>query len=228
MRLSWVRPVILGACCLSLGGCVVAAMGAAAGGGYVLGQDRGVDGTFTDTSIKAQINAQWVHDKPELLNEVFLNIFNGRVLLTGHVPTQDLHDLAGAGAWKADGVKDVINDIQIGQPKGSSLNDNWIQTKLRSSLTFDADIRSMNYSLQTVDGVVYILGMAQDTTERDKVLNYARNIPDVVRVVNYIQIRPATDDAQAAPAAPPPSRTAPPPPRSTAPNPAAIQSEPLE
>ena len=177
---------------LPLGGCLVAAVGAAAGGaGYTAGNERGVGGTATDTGIKASINAIWSNDNGQITSYIDLNIFEGRVLLTGAVPDPKIRDQAVAGAWKASGVKEVINEIQVAQGAsfGTAASDNWILARLNSDMVFDSIVRTPNYSLQCVDGTVYILGVARTQNELDHVLNYARNIPNVRQVKNYIRIR---------------------------------------
>jgi osmotically-inducible protein OsmY len=177
---------------LPLGGCFVAAIGAAGGAaGYTMGNERGVGGTVSDTSIKTQINAIWAKDNGQIPSYVDLNIFEGRVLLTGGVPDPKIRDQAVAGAWKADGVKEVINEIQVAQGAsfGTAASDNWILARLNSDMVFDSQVRTPNYSLQCVDGTIYILGVARTQTELDHVLNYARNIPNVKGVKNYIRIR---------------------------------------
>jgi osmotically-inducible protein OsmY len=177
---------------LPLGGCIVAAVGAgAAAGGYTAGNERGIGGTATDTGIKASINAIWAHDNGQIPSYVDLNIFEGRVLLTGAVPDPKIRDQAVAGAWKANGVKEVINEIQVAQSASFSTaaSDNWILARLNSDMVFDGAVRTPNYSLQCVDGTVYILGVARTQNELDHVLNYARNIPNVRQVKNYIRIR---------------------------------------
>ena len=177
---------------LPLGGCLVAAVGAgAAAGGYTAGNERGIGGTATDTGIKASINAIWAHDNGQIPSYVDLNIFEGRVLLTGAVPDPKIRDQAVAGAWKANGVKEVINEIQVAQAASFSTaaSDNWILARLNSDMVFDGAVRTPNYSLQCVDGTVYILGVARTQNELDHVLNYARNIPNVRQVKNYIRIR---------------------------------------
>ena len=177
---------------LPLGGCLVAAVGAgAAGAGYTAGNERGIGGTATDTAIKASINTTWANDNSQIASYVDLNIFQGRVLLTGAVPDPKIRDQAVADAWKASGVKEVINEIQVAQAASFSTaaSDNWILARLNSDMVFDSQVRTPNYSLQCVDGTVYILGVARTQTELDHVLNYARNIPNVRQVKNYIRIR---------------------------------------
>jgi osmotically-inducible protein OsmY len=177
---------------LPLGGCFLAAVGAgAAAGGYTAGNERGIGGTATDTGIKASINAIWAKDNGQIPSYVDLNIFEGRVLLTGRVPDPRIRDQAVAGAWKANGVKEVINEIQVAQGAsfGTAASDNWILARLNSDMVFDGAVRTPNYSLQCVDGTIYILGVARTQNELDHVLNYARNIPNVRQVKNYIRIR---------------------------------------
>ena len=177
---------------LPLGGCLLAVVGAGAGaGGYTAGNERGIGGTATDTGIKASINAIWARDNGQIPSYVDLNIFEGRVLLTGRVPDPRIRDQAVAGAWKASGVKEVINEIQVAQDAsfGTAANDNWILARLNSDMVFDGAVRTPNYSLQCVNGTVYILGVARTQNEMDHVLNYARNIPNVRQVKSYIRIR---------------------------------------
>ena len=193
-----VRSLMIAAACGTLlNGCVVAAVGVAAGGGYTMGQERGPGGVVSDTQIKTVLNAKWAKDDSKILDYIDLNIFEGRVLLTGNVPNPQIRDEAVADAQKVDGVKEVINDVTIGQRStvGSTASDNWILTRLRSSLTFDGSVSSLNYSLQVVDGVVYILGSAKNQTEKDLVINHARNTPDVVKVVSYIRLRPGSQSS---------------------------------
>ncbi|HLZ66486.1 MAG TPA: BON domain-containing protein, partial [Aliidongia sp.] len=136
-------------------------------------------------------NAIWAKDNGQIPSYVDLNIFEGRVLLTGAVPDPKIRDQAVAGAWKASGVKEVINEIQVAQGASfqTAASDNWILARLNSDMVFDGAVRTPNYSLQCVDGTVYILGVARTQNELDHVLNYARNIPNVRQVKNYIRIR---------------------------------------
>jgi osmotically-inducible protein OsmY len=204
---STLRAVLLAAGASSmLGGCVLAVVGAgAAAGGYTLNQERGPGGVVSDATIKAQINAKWARENSGILSYVNLNVFQGRVLLTGDVPSPDIKNQAVTDVRSVQGINELIDGINIA-PRAtfsSSAKDNWILTQLNSSLTFDGDIRSLNYSLQCVDGVVYILGIARDQSELDKVVFHARTIPGVVRVVSYIRIRVGVNGGQSTVSAPP-------------------------
>jgi osmotically-inducible protein OsmY len=94
-------------------------------------------------------------------------------------------------AWQAEGVKEVINEIQLAGSGGASglARDTWISTQLKSALLFDKQVSSINYSIETVGGTVYLIGLAQDQRERDRVMNHARGLNYVKKVVNYVKIK---------------------------------------
>ncbi len=176
--------------CVALNGCVVAAIGGAAGGGYVMAQSSRSEQSWHDGDIKASLDDRWEEREPELHQGVSVDVMDGRVMLTGEVPAPSLRDHATADAWKVGGVEDVINEIQIGPGTsfGQDATDNWILTRLRSELTFDTSVSGSNYLLESVHGTVYVLGTASDPGERDRVLNRARNLPNVRRVVSHIRL----------------------------------------
>ncbi len=67
--------------------------------------------------------------------------------------------------------------------------DVWITAQLRSKITFDSEILAINYSIETVNKVVYLMGVAQSEAEIDRVIRYARNIDYVRKVVNHVRIK---------------------------------------
>ena len=208
------RPVLsalaLSLACVSLNGCVVAAIGGAAGGGFAVVQGSRSEQSWHDGDIKASLDDRWEEHDPELRQGVAVDVLDGRVMLTGEVPAPSLRDHATADAWKVEGVQEVINEVQIGPGTsfGQDATDNWILTRLRSELTFDTSVSGSNYLLESVHGTVYVLGTASDQGERDRVLNHARNMANVQRVVSHIRL--ATEAPMGGNPPPPPPSYAPP------------------
>ena len=68
-----------------------------------------------------------------------MQVYMGRVLLTGTVDTPEMRAEAVKLAWTAEGVKEVINEIQLAGAAGASgfARDTWISTQLKSALLFD-------------------------------------------------------------------------------------------
>ena len=93
--------------------------------------------------------------------------------------------------WQVEGVKEVINEIEI--KDDSSLSD-WftdvkIGTELRNKLRFDEAVSSTNYSIEVVNKSVYLIGVAQDQAELDRVMAHAKDVQYVRRVVNYVRLK---------------------------------------
>lgn len=180
--------VLLGA---SLHGCVSAVVGVGATAGTAAMEERGLSGAADDTALRLRINALLSDKDERLWRKVGMQVYMGRVLLTGTVETEAMRAEAVKLAWTAKGVKEVINELQLADSGGASgfARDTWISTQLKSALLFDKQVSSINYSIETVRGTVYLIGLAQDRAELDRVMNHARGLSYVKKVVNYVQIK---------------------------------------
>lgn len=170
-------------------------MGAAVGSGATLGvaaaQDGGIKGAATDAAIRFQIHDAWFKYNFDMYRSLGMTVKEGRVLVTGNVPDPDMRVEAVRLAWQANGVRQVINEIRV-QDKGSVtgyLRDSWITGNLRTTLTFDMEIQSINYSIDTVRSTVYLMGVAQDDAELQRVIDHARNQRYVENVVSYVRLK---------------------------------------
>lgn len=176
---------------LSLQGCVGAVVGVGATAGTAAMEERGLSGAADDTALRLRINALLSDKDERLWRKVGMQVYMGRVLLTGTVETPEMRAEAVKLAWQAEGVKEVINEIQLAGSAGASgfARDTWISTQLKSALLFDKQVASINYSIETVAGTVYLIGLAQDQRELDRVMNHARGLSYVKKVVNYVKIK---------------------------------------
>ncbi|MFC7332853.1 BON domain-containing protein [Rhodocista pekingensis] len=140
-----------------------------------------------DATIRKEIERRW-QEQGSAGRGVDLSVSGGRVLLTGRARTPDQRVDAVRLAWQADGVTEVINEIQIDDESGltDKATDLWISTRIRSKLLFDADISSGMFSVDTVNGTVYVMGRARSQVELDRVLSHVRAVPRVRRVVNHV------------------------------------------
>jgi osmotically-inducible protein OsmY len=214
---------------IALGGCPVAIVGglaAAGGAGYAANQERGARGVASDFTIKTDIQSAWLQVNPNLQSDFNVTVYQGRVLLTGKAPTPEMKAQAQQLASGVAGVRTVYNEIEVGPSESawSSAKDAWITSQVRSDLIFNSHIRSDNYTIETVDRSVYLIGSARSQAELDTATTMARYVPGVKRVVSYVEIRPGAPTG-AAPAA----ALAPPPPgEPTASAPAAAPTTPVE
>jgi len=230
-------PLALGGC---IGAVVVGGMAAAAGSGYMVGQERGADGLARDFAITTDLREKLAKTDPKLDAGVTATVYDGRVLLTGQVPAPEMKMAAGRLAREDSRVRAVYDEIEVAGDDTflEGAKDAWIGTQVRSEMVLDPDIRGVNYMIEAKNGSVYLIGMARSPQELQKVTDIARHVSEVKRVVSFVEIRPgapaATPSLASGPVAPgppprmpPPSGTAVPNPIAPAAPPAAIQVEKL-
>lgn len=189
---------------LLLTGCAGMLVGAGATAGVAAAQEGGVKRAWSDAQIQAQINKLWFEYDVDTFAKSDLTINQGRVLITGVVQNPEARVEAVRLAWQPKGVKQVINEIRVAKSGGITgfARDTWITSRLRTVITFDRNIQSINYSIDTVQGTVYLMGSAQNQQELNRVVEKARTIPDVKQVVSYVKLlgRPVLGNDTAQPA----------------------------
>ena len=178
-------------CSLMISSC--SPIGLAAGAGATIGsaaaREGGVSGAASDVRIKALVSDKWFRYNLDTFAKLNLTVDEGRVLITGVVQNPEDRVEAVRLAWQVDGVTQVINEIRVADSDGVQgyVRDTWITTRLRTALTFDSEVQSINYTIDTVQGTVYLMGVAQSRAELDRVLAVARTIPHVKQVISYVK-----------------------------------------
>jgi osmotically-inducible protein OsmY len=194
-RTGYPRPmkgVLLLPLLLGLAGC--AAPGLIAGGAATVGvaaaQERSIGDAVDDVGIQLQIEAFLLDRSTELFRKVNATVHEGRVLLTGAVPTAEDRVEAVRIVWTVKGVTEVLNELQISDRSSvvDYFKDAKITTQLRFQMLRDRDISDINFSIETVNGTVYIMGIARTRAELDKITDHARNIAGVVKVVSHVRL----------------------------------------
>jgi len=179
------------------------AISAATTSAVTASQERGFQGALQDSEIRLNINHLWLQESEKLFRSVYLQVQEGRVLLSGKVAEPETRVTAARLVWQVNGVREVHNEIEVTDKSSltSYARDSWINTQLKSKLLFDQDISAINYSIETVNQVVYLIGLAQHAEELERVLAHAKDIPYVRRVVSYVSLK--DDPKRRASAAPP-------------------------
>jgi osmotically-inducible protein OsmY len=153
-------------------------------------QTRGLGGYVSDGELRARYHfALFDHDH-KLFYYVKSNVYEGRLLLTGAVPTAEMQEDAVRIAWQVQGVQSVINEITVSKGKGfvQTAHDKWIATKLNTILLFDEKVNSRNYEILVVDGTVFLVGVARSQKELDAAIQKAQGVSGVKKVVSYVRV----------------------------------------
>ena len=162
----------------------------AATAGLAVAQERSIGTVIDDTAIELQIQHYLLQASDGLFIRVGIEVHEGRVLLTGVVPAPDDRVEAVRQAWQVNGVLEVINEVQVSDRAGITdyLRDVKITSQLRFKMLRDRDISDVNYTVETVNGIVYLMGIAGSRPELDKVTTHARNIAGVQKVFSHVRL----------------------------------------
>ncbi len=189
----WLALALLLALAPALGGCIGGlALGAGAAAGVAAAEERGAKNAANDKGIELAINDVLFRTDLSLYHKLGATVYEGRVLLTGVLQTEEQKDQALKLVWGAsDRIVEVIDEVQI-HPAGNLLdfsNDAWITGQLRLKLASDREIIDINYSIETVNATVYLIGLAQNEAELMRVTDHARTIKGVRRVVSHVWLK---------------------------------------
>ena len=183
---------------VALSGCV---------GVNVTAQERPLERAFSDFGTRTELNARMLAEDPRLFANVSTVVLEGRVHLAGTVGSDAERQRAQQLAMATPGVAEVINNIEVTQSGGilETVDDRWISGQVRAAILTDGSIRDSNYTIDTQNNVVYVMGIAQNEAELSKVLTHAASVRGVRQVVNYAVLKDdARRQAVEAPAAPAP------------------------
>ena len=151
-------------------------------------KEKGIKEAISDGMIDAGVNKEFFNHDVNMFMNVEIEVVEGRVLLTGSVK-QSKHRLDAVKlAWKVLGVREVINEIDITEKGGIKqyLIDVKIKTQMRYKVIADKEISSINYNFEVVNGIVYIIGIAENKKELKKIIKHANTIGSVLKVVSHV------------------------------------------
>lgn len=154
-------------------------------------KDKSIGDSFNDISIKARISkAISKSSYKSISSRVNLEVTNGRVLATGILSNQDEIVEVLNIIWRQEGVKEVDNEIKIQANDEASISqfvkDSWITSQIKTKTFFTKKIKFVNYTIVTLNSVVYVFGNSVNKQELDRVLEIASEISGVKEVINYV------------------------------------------
>jgi len=177
---------------LFLSGCASAIVGGAATLGIAGVQERSIKDAAIDLEIELLIqDNMFREDTEKMFSAIDVIVIEQRVLLVGNVVNEKIRDKAAAIAWETNKVKEVLNEVTINKNLNlvSSAKDARISLNLSGLLIGDSNISDINFSHSVSGQTIYIIGIAENDSELNNVLNHARTIQGVKKVVSHIILK---------------------------------------
>ncbi len=153
--------------------------------------DRSLGTVVDDATIKVNIAAKFINSGDNLFVDVNTTVLESRVLLTGLVSNQEVRIEAVRLVWEVEGVKEVINEIEIGNRSSIKdyAKDLWINTQAKAIAAKTVGLRSVAYNFETINGKIYIAGITSKADQLESVVEELKNIKGVSEIINYVIIK---------------------------------------
>ena len=97
-------------------------------------------------------------------------------MVAGDVKDEGAASDALGPARRPGGVRNVINEIGVTRSwdLADVARDSWITAPIRARITIDREIRVVSYGVETVNGVVHLIGIAQSRAELGRTVAHLR------------------------------------------------------
>lgn len=143
----------------------------------------------TDEFIKQEIVDQLTWDASVDANDVFVNVVEGVVHLSGVVPTYTAKIAAENNAYRVADVIRVENMIEVEFPAGVTLlSDTEITNMVKSKLIWNDQINATGIDVETLNGVVTLSGTVNSYWEKNLAANIAFATNGVLHVNNNLTV----------------------------------------
>ncbi|MBT3351516.1 MAG: BON domain-containing protein [Nitrospinaceae bacterium] len=165
-------------------------------------QDRTGEEQIYDAGIFSRFTRKIEKINPDLLFDLNVDVWRGRVMLTGLMDDPVLWERL-VRVIKEDGqARRIYNEILIVPnkekgnletvlPPSQQLKDYLVEMDVKVRLFSDDDVKSVNYHLRSVRNRIYIIGYSRSAIERRRVLRLIREVNGVNEVKDFISIAPA-------------------------------------
>ena len=161
------------------------------GSGVSIAYDPRTVGMQIDDSImqKNLIGRLTLTDKKYIIS-ISAKVIDGNIYLSGKVDEPEEKLKIIKMAWETKGARSVQSTVTI---KGnnnfkSTAKDILITSQLRTALIFNKLTKATNYTIDTINGKIYIFGIAMTKKEKEKVISEADQIHGVKDVIPSIYL----------------------------------------
>lgn len=145
--------------------------------------------SFSDSRNESLAKKRIQDANPGLADaKIDVTSFDGIVLITGQVSSEDLIPIASAQVEPLRNVRKVHNELTVAGKTTllSRTNDSWLTTKVKSTLSASESSDATRIKVVTENGVVYLMGLLT-RAEADAAVDTTRGIKGVQKIVKVFE-----------------------------------------
>lgn len=151
--------------------------------------ERTMGAKLNDNEIETAAKVNIKKADPQLENaHINIDSFNGIVLLTGQVASDELRNLVADTVYKLNPVREIHNELVVSEPTdfAARAKDTWISTKIKAQLLADSETESRRVHFVTENQAVFLMGIVTHA-EADRIVNMVSHTADVQKVVKVFE-----------------------------------------
>ena len=153
-------------------------------------QEKGLGTSINDKVIYVKLRNAIYDWNPSVSENISLSVDNGSILVTGKLKTIDTKVMLTKIIWEINGVKEVNNKVQISETINfkNIAKDLASLGEIKAKLMASKKLNSLNFSIDVVNNIAYISGIASSEEEIAIVTQIAQEARFIKEVQNFVKV----------------------------------------
>ena len=153
-------------------------------------QEKGLGTSINDKVIYVKLRNAIYDWNPSVSENVSLSVDNGSILVTGKLKNIDTKVKLTKIIWEINGVKEVNNKVQISETNNfkNIAKDLASLGEIKARLMASKKLNSLNFSIDVVNNIAYISGIASSEEEISIVTQIAQEARFIKEVQNFVKV----------------------------------------
>ncbi len=153
-------------------------------------QEKGLGTSINDKVIYVKLRNAIYDWNPSISENLSLSVDNGSILVTGKLKNIDTKVQLTKIIWEINGVKEVNNKVQIVETNNfkNIAKDLASLGEIKARLMASKKLNSLNFSIDVVNNIAYISGIASSEEEISIVTQIAQEARFIKEVQNFVKV----------------------------------------
>ena len=153
-------------------------------------QEKGLGTSINDKLIYVKLRNAIYDWNPSVSENISISVDSGSILITGKLKKIETKVELTKIIWEINGVKEVNNQIQISEINNfkNIAKDLASLGEIKAKLMASKELNSLNFSIDVVNNIAYISGIAASEEEMSIVTQIAQEARFIKEVQNFVRV----------------------------------------
>ena len=153
-------------------------------------QEKGLGTSINDKVIYIKLRNAIYDWDPSVSQKISISVNSGSILITGTLNNIEKRIELTKIIWEVNGVKEVNNEVQISETNNlkNIAKDLASLGEIKARLMASKQLNSLNFSIDVVNNIAYISGIASSEEEISLVTQIAQEARFIKEVQNFVKV----------------------------------------